>query len=471
MKKLLISILITLCFAVNSYAVPSASTVWEVRYDATAGNVNGGGFDAGVAVPGTDYSQQAAAQDYGTDLACADGDAATPLVTSVSHTFAEADEGNVIHITAGTSWTAGWYVITDTAAGVATLDRACGADGALTSGTWYYGGAMSLASTLDDDFFEQIADGNIVYIKYSASAYTLGETVSVLTNDATTELPIYWVGYNTTRTLINSDASKPTINPAATGISLGDYYVVRNISLTGTAVQTIIGGGFNVFSQCKIVNTSTTAGRYALNLGALNKAICCELQSDYGVALYASGNLQTAFGCYIHGGANSTTGISFGGDHNTIAFNIVSGYPTAAITIAATRDYNTIINNTLYGAETPAGIGLNMNDSEANLIANNIIYGFTTGINFSAEAKINRFMYNNLYNNTTARTNATAGIGDIALDPAFTNAATGDFTPGTNMKAVAFPGAFPGGTVTGYLDIGAVQRVEGAGGGATAYAF
>lgn len=51
-----------------------------------------------------------------------------------------------------------------------------------------------------------------------------------------------------------------------------------------------------------------------------------------------------------------------------------------------------------------------------------------------------------------------------------------NFAVGTNMKAVAFPGAFPGANTTGYLDIGAVQRQEaaaagGGSGGTKAYLF
>lgn len=42
-----------------------------------------------------------------------------------------------------------------------------------------------------------------------------------------------------------------------------------------------------------------------------------------------------------------------------------------------------------------------------------------------------------------------------------------DFSVGTNLKALAYPGLFPGGYTQGYLDIGAVQRQETGGGGTT----
>ena len=44
----------------------SAGVVWEVR--TTGDDTNGGGFDSTVTSPGTDYSQQTAAQITYTDL-------------------------------------------------------------------------------------------------------------------------------------------------------------------------------------------------------------------------------------------------------------------------------------------------------------------------------------------------------------------------------------------------------------------
>ncbi len=35
-----------------------------------------------------------------------------------------------------------------------------------------------------------------------------------------------------------------------------------------------------------------------------------------------------------------------------------------------------------------------------------------------------------------------------------------NFNVGTNLKAVGYPGVFPGALTTGYMDIGSVQRQE-----------
>lgn len=74
MRILLFSILFILLLPSVCFGALGVATAWDVR--TTGSDNNGGGFDSGVAVPGTDYSQQDAAEDSGTDLACADGDAA-----------------------------------------------------------------------------------------------------------------------------------------------------------------------------------------------------------------------------------------------------------------------------------------------------------------------------------------------------------------------------------------------------------
>ena len=62
--------------------------------------------------------------------------------------------------------------------------------------------------------------------------------------------------------------------------------------------------------------------------------------------------------------------------------------------------------------------------------------------------------------------NAQVAASEFTTDPAFTNAASGDFSIGSTSpaKATGYPGQFLGGSL-GYLDIGAVQRQESGAGG------
>jgi Na+(H+)/acetate symporter ActP len=93
-----------------------------------------------------------------------------------------------------------------------------------------------------------------------------------------------------------------------------------------------------------------------------------------------------------------------------------------------------------------------------NIFINNIIYGWTLGATqTTAENTSNIWAYNDFYNNTTNRTNVTAGANDMAINPDFVDAANGNFAIGSALRAKGYPGVFPGGLTTGYLAPGAVQ--------------
>lgn len=463
--KHLIKILIIGLFLtpLASEAAIHADAVWEFRASATASMVNGGGFNPSNATPGTDYSQQDAAEDSGTDLASADGDAVPCVVTSATHNFVDADEGNIIHITAGTGWTAGWYEVVSTSGNAATLDRACGTDGAKTNGTWYLGGALSLNSTLDDDFFEQTIAGNTIWIENGS--YSLGEALTIAkAGDATNPIKVF--GYNGTRGDNPTGANRPSINSGALVLTTGTYWVFKNIIFTGTGSSVLSAGGANHIVNCKATNTSETANRNAFLFGNAADGILLNSEgvSTLGRAVFITLNTQI-IGNYLHdsdiGILNSTTG------NNYIAFNIIESNATAAISNTGAMSLMSLfMNNTLYGAETPNGTGIEFATGSTDVrLLNNIIYGFTTGVTHVDTQSIGFDDYNDYYNNTTDVSNWTKGSNDLALDPGFTDAPNGNFTIGTNLKAAGFPGAFNGSATTGYLDIGAVQRVEPTEGG------
>src|SRR5574343_865687 len=176
-----------------------ANFVWEVRQSATAGMVNGGGFNDSRG--GTDYTKQDAAQVSGSD---GTSNASTNFA-SASATFTSAMVGNCLHLVSGTNGTAGWYEITEYVdANNVTLDRNC-STGAMTNGVFYVGGALSLNSTLDDDWAEILLASHVVYIKYSATAISLGESISVAASPTGIAAnPIKWVGYDSNRNVTNT---------------------------------------------------------------------------------------------------------------------------------------------------------------------------------------------------------------------------------------------------------------------------
>lgn len=96
-------------------ATLSASTIVEIQSGATAGNVNGGGFNPVNANFMTDLT---------TDANTANTSA--PIVSSASYNFAATDVNHWLYIQSGTNWTAGWYKIASVASNKATLSAAVG---------------------------------------------------------------------------------------------------------------------------------------------------------------------------------------------------------------------------------------------------------------------------------------------------------------------------------------------------------
>jgi len=91
----------------------AATSMVEIRQDATANNVNGGGFNPGNA-------------NFLTDLAATSATGNSPVVTSASYTFVAGDDETWIYVKSGTNWTAGFYQIASVSGGAATLRAAIG---------------------------------------------------------------------------------------------------------------------------------------------------------------------------------------------------------------------------------------------------------------------------------------------------------------------------------------------------------
>ena len=404
----------------------SAATIWEVR---TTGNQNnGGGFVAGAT--GTDYSQQDDAEDSGTDLACADGDLASPVITSATHNFIAADVGNIIHITAGTGWTAGWYEIVSVDTNAATLDRACGTDGAKTGGTWYLGGAFAITGNLASDFFGATAKtaGNTVYIKNGTHA--LGETISAGA-DGTTSAPIKVIGYKSTRGDAPTLTDRPLINCAALTINCAQYFFWENLSFTGTSgsrtVYTAAGEGINKYINCKFHNTST-GSCFEMDAGT-NYFIGCEFIAAGGTGLEASNTSCFVYGCYFHDSVIGIDSTSGGGvPIINCVFDTCSSYG-----IYAATSNPIIVNCTIYNC----AIGIGVTTVGTPNLINNIISGCTSyGLSSSGTAYSYYSDFNLWHNDTDiGGTNYVKGANDVTDDPLLTAPATGTFSIGSDSPA------------------------------------
>jgi len=296
-------------------SLPS-TTVWEVR--TTGSDSNGGGFNA--ARSGTDYSQQDAAQFSGTDLVI-DG-TTTTKVTAAGHTFVAADCGNIIHVTAGTGFTVGFYEVVSVSSGAATLDRAVGTAGS-TGGTWALGGALESPGVA---WYASVGC-NTVWVKqgtYPITTTTLGQPNSVLSGGMRT-----LEGYGTARgswdasplLKVSGLASAYVIDGAA-----GDHQCyIRNIEIdcgsdTGCTEMTGIRCGGDARSNvmwCKVSNCKT--GITTSN-AALPHFCAVVNHSGYGIGAWY------AYGCVCIGNGLSGS-VGFGGPaSNCLVVGAYYGY-------------------------------------------------------------------------------------------------------------------------------------------------
>lgn len=398
----------------------SANTVFEIRSTATANNVNGGGFVTGAS--GVDYSQQDAAQYALTGATSAGADAI------ILHASAHANMvGNIAKVVSGTNATVGWYEITAVDPGVSiTVDRNWGT-GAVADGVVNIGGALSLASTLDDDIFELPPNGGGVKYWVKSGTYTLGEAVSISQSGGTLK-PNFIEGYATTRGDSPRGSTRPTFVCGSNTFTLGTNWNCANMIFTGTASAVLAAGGASVVKYCKVVNTSTTSSRNAASSTSDAYFFGCEMQALNGAGIASSGS-GGFFGCYIH---DCVTGITISSSTTQMISDcLIIGNKTAAIQFAGSSTNPNYVNNcTLYGHQTPTGIGVSIDAAATDTrVINSIISGFVTGVSHGATQTIGFDNNNCYYNNTTNATNWTLGVDSVTTNPSFAN--VGELTGAT----------------------------------------
>ena len=436
MKRFWKLIVITICFLTltlsNAFAALDAATVWEVR--TTGADTNGGGFNADNAAVGSDHTQQDAAEDSGTDLVSADGDVDGCVVTSATHNFVADDNGNVIQITeVGVgAFTLGFYEIVSTAANAATLDRACGADGALSDGDWAYGGALAHPQKASTG----VVAGNTVnvevgtYQQYGAENYVMDISVAGSTN-----LPITWDGYNASAQDDPSGADRPVFDGDKDD---GDGKQVTNVLVTNDIDQNIFKNIIMKDANGDIVNAATDRNRYE-NCRFTNAAsdafeddgsgfVLCEFDNNTGMIMNAGGRWMSLLFCYIHDNTNAKATDT--GDDTFMVGSIVDSSGRVEI-----KAFSVIFGNTFYNSH---GIGLYSDDNSpiANqtmqaAVSNNIFLSNTSYAYSRISGGQRPYLdYNDYYDNgeSNALQNATKGANSINTDPDIPNAAAGDFT-------------------------------------------
>jgi hypothetical protein len=327
--------------------------------------------------------------------------------------------------------------------------------------------------------------GNLYYVQAGGN-YTLTSTAAFAISGDLTDGRNVVEGYTTTP---GARDGMPTITSATNSVALltlagTDYVTLRHLRLTHTAgtrghgVANTTGDSLLLrVEDCEIdgCNVGVNEGFSLTRLAVVRTTIkhCI----SHGITCL-SGVLVDR--CLIHG--NGGRGVNTGFSETTVLRSVVADNAygvyvggTGGLAIQLVVEDSNLSHNTNAGLlvlETTL-------TSFFLTLANSIFWGNGGyGADFAAATGAlsgrTRHNFGNAYGGNTSgsRNNLPAGIGDVTLtaDP-FTNAAGGDFSlnatagGGAACREAGFPGAFPGGTTTGYLDIGAVQHQDAGGGG------
>lgn len=433
----------------------AAGTIWEVR--TTGNDANGGGFNAAGASPGTDYSQQDAAQVTidGATVTCTVHTTTTQL--NIVGAVVTLWNRNLIKITGGTM-TAGTYEVTavDTPNNRITVDRAAGT--AAQTGTGTMGGAKaSLGETVP---LASII-GMSIWVKsgtYTMTTSTPGPAGPIVCANAAT---IKWEGYQTTR---GDRGTKPVISAGAvTGISMispGSTTSgprIFNMTLDGNngAANIVFVGGSG--SRWMLVNCIVKNATTGITTGS-GQVIQCWIDNCVSGVVSASILFSRVTG--------GTTGVTLASSQNAF-FTYVSGCSGDGFLISG----NGVVTNCV--AYNCAGDGFDCQSNTGGCVVNSIAlsntgFGFNNGTaaaNQAANHFINVAGFGNSALFNTGVLSANLDQLTLTGDP-FVNAATGDFSLNTTAGAGAVcraAGIDPYGQ-TSYLDTGVNQHQDPAGG-------
>lgn len=313
--------------------------------------------------------------------------------------------------------------------------------------------------------------GDLIYIK--SDTYTLttttpntaGGPVSVGGVDRTTNTRIE--GYQTNP---GDKGTPPFFNCGSlTGFSFFNASdrstIFDNLSVDGGTSASVRGfnnsGGNHHFQclRCKAANCSNGGFYDGIDTSRYR---WCEAIGCGGFGFLMSGS--RAFDCVAHG----TTGTGFISNPaaswtRCISYsNSGSGFDDTSSNYGASESSNCIAYN-----NGGSGWLIGFNSSCENCIA----YG-NTSVGFNASSSQNGSTLRNCAGGGNSSNYNSSNLVNVesfiilSTNP-FNNGSSGDFSlvSGSVCRAAGYPGIFPNGTSTGYLDIGAVQSAGSGGGG------
>jgi hypothetical protein len=418
-----------------------------------------------------------------TDLACPDGDAVSPTVTSSATPFGVSHVANLIKLTAGANYELRTYEIVSVSGVTATLDRAVSLiDGARTSGTFYVGGAANMLTDATGSYPSQnITGGNRVWVK---GTITTSASTQSFAGTATIAAPSILEGYGTKRgdgylgrsgsgELITTNFAVFSFTGSQRFSATTTNGIIKNLRITAACDNSAFGissGTGNVGINISAENSSTGANAVAIGANNTNNSLYnCDAKLTGGSGGYSAIRVDSSLrcvGCRADGGP--AAGIVTGGACNLIN-NVIFDCGTHGIVILTTTSTLSVYGNTVVNSSAN---GIDVISSSVGFLSftNNMITdsgGY--GIDFNTTTCPASVISNRFRDNVSGNIGFETVLGslisqdNITTDGAalsdYTAAGSGNFVPVSGSPAVN----------AGIMDttIGALQRDQTGGGGGT----
>jgi hypothetical protein len=357
-------------------------------------------------------------------------------------------------------------------------DAAGGGNGTTTANSGGTG-AWTLAEAITNE-----AAGMRLNVR--AGTYASTTTSRALAAAGSETAPIWWRGCDTSFNPVADTSSSGTAGtdiPAFTFTTgqfsvTGAHHRLSNLAVSGACTSSSGQALLNAASirsiGCRYTNTASNADARALTHGSSGSSchfIRCYFSASTSTVdkmVRSAGANAIYHGCVFSGG---TVGVALESSA-TFLHCVFTGQTGDCIIIPAQAV--DISNCSFYGG---SGHGINISSVATGvLIASCHFENFTGASKYAItnSSGANTHLVTRVSNSYYNCTGYENGFGDaspifdrgVLGATGFTNAAGGDFSAATTLKAIGFPGPFENTSAyLGYLDNGAVQRQEPAGGG------
>lgn len=468
----------------------SVAIEWDVQSGGS--DSNGGGFKAGAT--GVDYSQSTAPHATLTTASVVGASTSDIVVSALDYTVSTNDVGNVVQIaTVAGAGAINFYEIqsVNTGTNTWTVDRAVGTTGQTVTGLM--GGCLATPNKIMSEATTLVA-GQTIHIKNTT--YTRTATITLAVSGTAAAGSINVIGYNSTHNDITTwagMANAPILTSATNSVHIitmngKTLWKFKALKLTSTAAtrgaSISMGSVIVITDLCymEALNGVVGTGSPTLRMTRTEIKDC----TSHGLTGISNGYFDY---CWIHGSALSGINMASAGgftllncvvDHNNTG-NIantpgIKGTSPAFIFIQnSVVAYNT-------GSNTDGIQWVTAGPSGDYVIMNSIFYANGRyNLNTPTVGAYTLKEYNAWGGAGTANFNGVDTVGGNAIalaatpggDPFVSSAANGNFGLNTTggagalLRALGFPGGFPGGSMTGYLDVGAIQHQDSGGSSGT----